>query len=710
VSAKKATGRHRHELFVNRELSWLEFNARVLEEAQDRANPLMERIRFATIVQSSLDEFFMVRVARLGREVRAGRTGQDRSGMTPSQQLEAISARAHRMVDDLYALLTGELLPALAAEGIRLCGVEEIGEEQRSALLRQFKREIAPVLTPLGVDSARPFPVLASLSLNVAVLLEPEEGSEDARLAVVQVPSGLPGILRPFGGGRDTWVWMDTLISEELPSLFPGQRILASAAFRVTRDSELEIDEDGDRDLRVQIEEQLRRRRRSRFVRLEISNAAPGSLVETLARRLEIDGMHLYRIKGPLDLKPLTQLVDLPPFAHLRYTPAPSIVPDWLEERPGIFDLLDGEDVILHHPYDAYDPVVGFLASTADDPDVLALKMTLYRTSGDSPVIRSLMRAAERGKQVTVMLELRARFDEQSSLQWTRGLEEAGAHVIFGVRRFKTHAKITLVVRRTTGGLKRYVHLGTGNYNDRTARLYTDFGMMTSEAAIGEDASMFFNAVTGYSDPQQMRRLSMAPTQLRDRFTALIRREKSRAEAGQAAEIIAKVNSLVDPGIIEELYAAAAAGVKIRLNVRGICCLRAGLEGVSENIEVVSIVDRYLDHSRIFYFRNGGDEEVYLSSADWMPRNLDRRIELLFPVDHPGCRSRVMGALRFYFQDNVKARRLRSDGSYARAPRQGAEPFQAQVRLREEAFRRKERSQKRSGMLFEPRLFPSEQG
>lgn len=701
--------RSRKDLFLNRELSWLEFNSRVLEEVQDPSNPLMERIRFATIVQSNLDEFFMVRVARLKRAVRAGRTGRDVSGMTASEQLSAISRRTHRMVDDLYRVLTGELLPALETEGIRLAAVHDIDARAWSALRKQFRREVAPVLTPLGIDSARPFPVLASLSLNIAALLEPEADGEEPRLAVVQVPGGLPRMLRPAGAEGSPWVWMDDVISTELPSLFPGQEVLEAAVFRVTRDSELEIDEDGDRDLRVEIEAELRKRRRSRFVRLELGRDAPERLTETLSSRLEIERENLYRVPGPLDLRPLNHLVDLPGLAHLRHTALPPLKPPELSDPViDIFDVLDEGDVILHHPYDSFEPVVRFLAGAARDPDVLAMKMTLYRTSGESPVIDSLREAARRGKQVTVVVELRARFDEQSNLQWARELEEAGAHVIFGVRRFKTHSKIALVVRRTRSGLRRYIHLGTGNYNDRTARIYTDFGMMTADQAIGEDASAFFNAITGYSDPPRMTRLAMSPTQIRDRCTSLIRREKSRAKAGQAAEIMAKVNSLVDRGIIDELYAAAAAGVRIRLNVRGICCLKPGLPGVSDGIEVVSIVDRFLEHSRIFYFRNGGDEEVYLSSADWMPRNLDRRIELMFPVDHPACRRKVMEALHAFFRDNVKARRLGPDGSYTRAGLRGEEPFQAQLRLYEETLRRSERAQSARGLVLEPRQLPGE--
>ncbi len=691
------------DLYINRELSWLDFNSRVLEEARDPATPLLERARFAAIVQSNLDEFFMVRVARLKRELGTGREVTDPSGMTPAKLLTEISLRAHAMVEDLYGLLLGDLLPALAKEGIRIIPVADIEAPQALELRRQFERDLVAALTPLGIDSARPFPVLASLSLNVAVLLDPPPGEEGPWLAVVQVPSGLPRILRVVGPGSGAWVWLEDVIRANLASLFPGQTLLESAVFRVTRDSELEIDEDGDRDLRGQVEEELRKRRRSKFVRLEIDAAAPEKLSGLLAQRLSVDEEHTYRIPGPLSLRPLLQLAELPALEHLRWEPRAPLPPAGLEAGEDLFAFLEERDILLHHPYESFDPVVRLISAAAEDSDVLAIKQTLYRTSGDSPAILALMRAAERGKQVTVVVELRARFDEQSNLQWTRGLEEAGAHVLFGVRRYKTHAKICLVVRRTQEGIRRYVHLGTGNYNDRTAKVYSDFGLMTSDRVIGEDASMFFNAVTGYSDPPRMRKLVMAPTQLRERFIGLIRREQTRAAEGQAAEITAKVNSLVDRGIIAALYEAARAGVRIRLNVRGICCLSPGVKGLGDRISVVSIVDRYLEHSRVFSFRNGGDEEIYLSSADWMPRNLDRRVELLFPVEDSTCRARVMAALDAYFQDNVKSRWLQKDGTWKRRKlRRGDPPFQAQQRLYEAALHESERA-RRTTLVLEPR-------
>jgi polyphosphate kinase len=700
--------RRRHpELFLNRELSWLEFNGRVLEEARDATNPLLERLKFATIVASNLDEFFMVRVAGLKQAVEEGDTGPDLAGLTPSQQLFLISEQAHKMVEGLYTALTGEILPALAQRGIRIAAVEALDEAQRAAMSRYFKDEVLPTLTPLAIDSARPFPMLANLSLNLALLLAPAEGESGPRLAVVQVPGRLPRLVRVAGGDGSTYAWIEDVLSSELGRLFPGQPILEAAVFRVARDSELDLDDEGGRSLLETVEEELRKRRGSRVVRLEVRAGAGEALVGTLASRLGVGPEETYRIPGPLDVRPLMQLYDLPALEDLRDAPLKPLPLAETEGREDIFALLDERDLLVHHPYDAFDPVVAFASQAATDPDVLAIKQTLYRTSGDSPVVRALARAAELGKQVTVVVELTARFDEQSNIQWARSLEQAGAHVIFGIRGYKTHAKICLVVRRGRQGIRRYVHLGTGNYNDRTARVYTDFGLMTSDAEIGEDASAFFNALTGYSDPPRMKKLVMAPTHLRDRFLDLIRREQRRAEAGQAAEIRAKMNSLVDEEIIRALYDASRAGVRIRLNVRGICCLRPGLKGHGETIDVVSIVDRFLEHARIFYFHNGGDEEVYLSSADWMPRNMDRRIELLFPVLAPEGRQKVLDALDAMFQDNVKSRWLQADGAYKRKkPPKGEDPFRAQIHLHREAQRARERARAAAGVTLEPMKAP----
>ena len=694
------------ELFLNRELSWLEFNGRVLEEACDATNPPLERLKFACITASNLDEFFMVRVAALKNALAEGDTAPDVAGLTPAQQLQQISERAHAMVEQLYQALTSEILPPLAERGLRLVRPGDLEAPARAALSRYFRDEVLPALTPLAIDTSRPFPMLASLSLNLAVLLGPADGDEDPRLAVVQVPGRLSRLVRPPGVEGMLHVLLEDVIWAELASLFPGQEIRDVAAFRIARDSELDFDDEGGRDFVQVIEEELSNRRRSGIVRLEVEDGVSPPLLGLLVSRLELAAEDVYRIRGPVDVRPLMSLVELPLLEDLR---DPPLKPQQSVETADLFALLDEKDVVLHHPYDSFDPVVALVASAADDPDVLAIKQTLYRTSGDSPVVRSLARAAENGKQVTVLVELLARFDEQSNIRWSRRLEESGCHVIYGIRGYKTHSKILLVVRRGRQGIRRYVHLGTGNYNEKTARAYTDFGLMTSDREIGEDASAFFNALTGYSDPPRMRKLVMAPTHLRERVLRLIAREKQRAEAGQPAEISAKMNSLMDEEIIRALYDAAKAGVRIRLAVRGICCLRPGLKGTSDGVEVVSVVDRFLEHSRIFHFRNGGDEEVYLSSADWMPRNLDRRIELLFPVEAPEGRQKVLQALDAIFQDNVKGRRLQADGSYKRRrPAKGEDAYRSQLELYREAKRALDRLRAGSGITLEPIRSPAE--
>jgi polyphosphate kinase len=566
-----------------------------------------------------------------------------------------------------------------------------------------FREEVLPALTPLAIDWSRPFPMLANLSLNLAVLLTPEAEGEDPRLAVVQVPGRLPRLARMGAAEGSSYVALEDLIRVGLEDLLPGQSVLDAAVFRIARDSEVELDDEGGRDYLEEVEEEVRKRQRSRVVRLEVEASVGSELLGALTDRIEVAEGDVYRIDGRVDPRGLAALLELPALEDLRDPPLKPLPVPETEGRDDLFALLDERDVLLHHPYDAFDPVTGFVRQAADDPDVLAIKQTLYRTSGDSPVVRALARAAGAGKQVTVVVELLARFDERSNIEWARRLEEAGAHVLYGIRGYKVHSKICLVVRRGPRGIRRYVHLGTGNYNDRTARLYTDFGLLTSDPRIGEDASAFFNALTGYSDPPRMRKLVMAPLGLRERFLELIRRETRRAESGQAAEIRAKMNSLVDEEIIRALYEASGAGVRVRLAVRGICCLRPALKGASEHIEVVSIVDRFLEHSRIFHFRNGGDEEVYLSSADWMPRNLDRRIELLFPVEAPEARLKVLRALDVMFQDNVKSRWLQPDGSYRRKKTaRGEEPLRSQIDLYRETKRALERSRAAAPGTLEP--------
>jgi polyphosphate kinase len=696
------------ELFINRELSWLEFNARVLEEAMDPATPLLDRLRFAIIVSTNLDEFFMVRVAALKHAVEEGDNEPDSAGLRPRQQLHVIAERAHEMVDTLGKTLTEEILPALGEHGVRIAPLDTLEEAQRTFLARYFRTEVLPALTPLATDVSRPFPRLANLSLNLAILLAPGEG-EQPRLALVQVPSGLRRLVRPVGGDGSTYVLLEEVIRAELAELFPGQQVLESAAFRIARDAEIELDDEGGRPFLEAVEEELKKRRSAQVVRLEVEANAGDALLALLVERLGVEVPDAYYVRGPLDLRALQPLVDIPSLEHLREPPLkPLPVLDEHELR-SIFAVVAEREVTLCHPYDSYEPVIAFIANAAVDPDVLAIKQTLYRTSGDSPLVQALARAAENGKQVTVVVELMARFDEQSNIRWAKSLEESGAHVIYGIQGYKTHAKVCLVVRRGPQGIERYVHLGTGNYNDRTARLYTDFGLLTADRVVGEDVSAFFNALTGYSDPPKMKKLAMAPANLRERFLRLIERERRRAEEGQAAAIRAKMNSLVDEDIIRALYDASRAGVRVHLNVRGICCLRPGIKGVSDTIEVVSIVDRFLEHARIYHFRNGGDEEVYLSSADWMPRNLDRRIELLFPVAEPEPRRKVLEVLDAMFLDNVKARRLMSDGSYKRKrPVRGEEPFRAQIHIHREAKRALERARAATSVAFEPVPAPAE--
>ncbi len=703
---QRAARRRQPELFLTRELSWLEFDARVLEEARDAAVPALERLKFAAIAASNLDEFFMVRVGGLQQAIAESDTQPDLAGLTPAQQLALISEKAHQITNTLYATLIEEILPALSRRGVCMLSPEVLDASQQTAMHRYFHEEVMPALTPLAIDASRPFPMLANLSLNLALLLEPEAEDAPPRLAVVQVPGRLPRLVR-LPGTEASFLYLEDLISAHLQALFPGQTVLESVPFRIARDAELELDDEGGASFLAALEEELRKRRRSLVVRLEVQGEPGPALLATLAERLEVDPQDIYREPGPLDLRALMSLYEIPALGDLRDKPLRPLPLPELAPPHDLFAVLDERDILLHHPYDSFDPVVALVTRAVEDPDVLAIKQTLYRTSGDSPIVRALARAAEAGKQVTVLVELLARFDEQSNIRWARSLEEAGAHVIYGIKGFKTHAKVCLVVRRGSAGIRRYVHLGTGNYNDRTARLYTDMGLMTSNREIGEDASSFFNALTGYSDPPRMKKLVMAPTGLRARFLDLIRRERRRAEEGQPAEIRAKMNSLVDEEIIRALYEASQAGVAIRLNVRGICCLRPGLKKVSETIEVISVVDRFLEHTRIFYFRNGGNDEVYLSSADWMQRNLDRRIELLFPVQAADCKRKVLEALDIMFADTVKARVLQPDGGYKRRkPAKGDEPIRAQIRTWEDARRLRQSAEAAAERSLEPLAAP----
>ena len=696
-------------LYINRELSWLAFNERVLEEARDPTVPLLDRAKFAAIVASNLDEFFMVRIAGLMRDVEDGDTAPDLAGLTPAQQVPLVRDRARAQMHALRELVESGLRPALAAEGIRILGWTEVSAAQQARLTSFFREGVLPVLTPLAIDTSRPFPLLASLSLNLALLLEPAPETDEPRLAMVQVPPGLSRLVRVPEAGPVSFVLLEDIIRAHLAQLFPGQRIRESACIRLSRDAELELDDEGGHTQLEIVEREVRRRRRSDVVRLEIEEGASDDLRGVLEQQLDLDPADIYALPGPLDMRLLGTFAELPGFESLREPPLQPVDALGGDDR-NLFQILDERDVLLHHPYDAFDPVLALVSQAADDPDVLAIKQTLYRATSRSPLLTSLQRAAERGKQVTVLVELTARFDEERNIHWARELEAAGAHVIYGVRGYKTHAKMCLIVKRSPEGVRRYLHLGTGNYNERTAKIYTDFGLMTSSRALCTDASAILNAITGYSDPPRLSKLVMAPTGLRRHFVKLIDRERRRAEGGQPAEIVAKMNSLIDGEIIDALYRAARAGVKIRLNVRGICALRPGVPDASAGIEVVSVVDRFLEHARVYYFRNGGDDELYLASADWMTRNLDRRIELLFPVEGEDHKRKVMAALDAMFRDNVKAWRLGADGVYRRTRRaKGEAPFRVQQFLQEEAHRTAGQAKDRAAVVFQPQAGSKEQ-
>jgi polyphosphate kinase len=577
----------------------------------------------------------------------------------------------------------------------------ELGDDRRAKLAAYFNASILPVLTPLAVDASRLFPLLSSLSVNIAVLLDAAAGETDHRLAIVQVPSGMSRLVRLPDSSDVAFVPLEEIIRAHLSQLFPGQPILETCVIRFARDAELEFDDEGGRTHLELVERELRQRRRGDVVRLEVEASTSEELVALLRHRVETD-VDVYRVPGLLDLRVLMSLLELPGFDELRDPPFQP-VSMLSDSHTDMFAVIEQGDILLHHPYEAFDPVLALLAQAADDPDVLAIKQTLYRASASSPLIQSLRHAAECNKQVTVLVELTARFDEERNIQWARSLEEAGAHVIHGVRGYKIHAKACLIVRRTPQGLRRYVHLGTGNYNERTARGYTDFGLLTTSQAIAEDVTAFFSALTGYSDPPRLRKLIMAPTGFRRRILSLISRERRRAEAGQPAEIVAKMNSLIDAEVIEALHAASRAGVQIRLNVRGICALRPGVPNASETIEVVSVIDRFLEHSRIYSFLNGGDEEVYLASADWMTRNLDKRIELMFPIENPEHKAKVMHALRAMFRDTVKGWILDADGTYRRKrPAPGEPPFRVQQQLQEESSRAASQAREAAGIVFRP--------
>jgi polyphosphate kinase len=688
--------------FFNRELSWLEFNQRVLDEACDESLPLLERLRFLAITASNLDEFFMVRVGGLRLLDEQGVTAPDPSGMTPAEQLAAIRRRVRAMVEQQQVCFA-ELEQKLAEAGIRRIRGPELSERQARSVAQVFEQEIYAVLSPRAVRASEEVPLLANQMLHVAVQLAPDATSDGPRLALIPLGRVLPRLLTLGGIERGyAYVLLEDVVLRMIERFFPGETLEGQAVFRITRNADFTLRDDLASDIVQGMESILTARKHGACVRLEVAAPAPDTLVQRLAAMVGCRDDDIFRTVAPLDLAAFQQLAELSGFESLKYEPWPPQPVPGIDPGKRMFEVLARQDVLLYHPYQTFDPVLRLIEEAAADPEVLAIKQTLYRTSRDSPVVAALARAAQRGKYVTAVVELKARFDEARNLEWARNLEEHGVQVIYGVRGLKTHAKVCIIIRREPHGIVRYVHFGTGNYNEITARIYSDASLLTCHEDLGADAVSFFHAITGYSQPQRYRKLEAAPTGLRQRLLELIEGETHRAQQGQPASITAKLNALVDPEIIHALYAASQAGVPVRLNVRGICCLRPGVPQLSENIHVVSIVDRFLEHARILRFAHGGDDLVFLSSADWMPRNLDRRIELLVPVEDPALKSRLMRILETYFEDNVKARVLRSDGTYVRVKPKGRRRRRAQELLYQEACQLVQEAEQSRTTVFEP--------
>lgn len=669
------------EYFYNRELSWLKFNLRVLKEAMVKEAPLLERLKFVAISASNLDEFFMVRVAGLWSNYDNGIEKRDASGMSVKEQLDAISEAAHAQVRTQTKYLMA-LMAELDAVGLHFRRVGDLSEMGRDWLEEYYREVVYPVLTPMAVDASRPFPFLANKTLNLAVELVKADGEHS--MGLIQVPSVLDRITEVVPEGRRTFVFLEDIIASHCNDLFKGCHILDLVPFRVTRDSDLDIEEEDSVDLMKEVEESLRKRKRGVTVRLELFKTNNTRIKKFLEENLDVTDMEVYEINGALDPTCFFKFTGMKGMWPWLYEPFVPQRPLELPEDGDLFAAIREKDILLHHPYESFDPVVKLVSDAADDPQVLAIKQTLYRVSGNSPIVAALARAAENGKQVTVLVELKARFDEENNILWARRLEKAGCHVIYGLVGLKTHAKIILIVRREDNGIKRYLHLGTGNYNDSTAKLYTDLGLMTANDEFGSDASAFFNLLSGYSEPPVWNKLVMAPLGLREKIYALIDNEIEMVKTGKQGHIIAKMNSLIDQPVIQKLYEASAAGVHIDLIVRGICGLRTGIEGISENITVRSIVGRQLEHSRIFWFANGGEEQLYLSSADWMPRNLNDRVELFFPIETEEHIQRIKGLLDLYLRDNVGAHMMQSNGTYRRV-RNKLEPVSVQSTLYEMA-------------------------
>lgn len=669
------------EYFYNRELSWLKFNLRVLKEAMVKETPLLERLKFIAISASNLDEFFMVRVAGLWSNFDSGVEKRDASGMSVHEQLVAISQAAHEQVRTQTKSLIA-LMAEMDAVKLHFRRVKDLSELGKDWLEEYYREVVFPVLTPMAVDASRPFPFLANKTLNLAVELIKADGEHS--MGLIQVPSVLDRIVEVDPEGKRTFVFLEDIIASHCHDLFKGCHILDMVSFRVTRDSDLDLEEDDSVDLMKEVEESLRKRKRGAAVRLEIFKTNNNRIKKFLEENLDVTEMEVYEINGPLDPTCFFKFIGMKGMWPWLYEPFVPQRPLELPNDSDLFAAIRENDILLHHPYESFDPVVKLVSDAADDPQVLAIKQTLYRVSGNSPIVAALARAAENGKQVTVLVELKARFDEENNILWARRLEKAGCHVIYGLVGLKTHAKIILIVRKEDNGIKRYLHLGTGNYNDSTAKLYTDLGLMTANDEFGSDASAFFNLLSGYSEPPVWNKLVMAPLGLREKIYALIDNEIAMVRAGREGHIIAKMNSLIDQPVIQKLYEASAAGMHIDLIVRGICGLRTGIEGISDNITVRSIVGRQLEHSRIFWFANGGEEQLYLSSADWMPRNLNDRVELFFPVETEEHIRRIKALLDLYLRDNVGAHMMQSNGTYRRV-RNKLEPVSAQSTLYEMA-------------------------
>ena len=683
--------------YWNRELSWILFNKRVLNEARDKSNLLFERLKFLSITASNLDEFFMVRVASLKDMVNADYTKTDIAGLTPKQQLEKLNVATHDLVNLQYSTYNRSLYPLLMQNGLQLISKhEDLTKVQAEYVDQYFEECVYPVLTPMAVDSSRPFPLIRNKSLNIGALISNhKKEKKELEFATVQVPSVLPRVVEiPSSEGMKSVILLEEIIERNIGKLFLNNDIVCTYPFRIMRNADLSIEEDEAEDLLKEIEKQIKKRQWGQVIRLEVDSAIDKRLLKILQEELAVEEDDIYRIDGPLDLTVLMKIYGLDGFDHLRVEKhVPQPVPEILDGE-NIFDKIRESDIFMHHPYQTFKPVVDFIRQASVDPSVLAIKQTLYRVSGNSPIIAALAQAAENGKQVTVLVELKARFDEENNIVWARKLEKAGCHVIYGLVGLKTHSKITLVVRNEEDGIRRYVHLGTGNYNDATAKLYTDVGLFTCKESFGEDATAVFNMLSGYSEPLSWNKLAVAPLWLKNKFLYWIEREKEYAKQGEEARIIAKMNSLCDKDIIAALYEASAAGVQIDLIVRGICCLKVGIPEVSENIRVRSIVGQFLEHSRIFYFENGGKPEIYCGSADWMPRNLERRVEILFPIEDESLKEKAYHILEGELRDTMKASIMLDDGTYEKVDRRGKESYSSQdafvVEAKEEASKKKD--------------------